>query len=291
MLPGGGIIPAMIDKVGVVVPACESRYSSNVLGGDYLPAERLEAMSKALFAARFDPATEPDDGGLGHLPVVLALVPDVENTYNRQAIAVVMPDEDGTVRMENQIGWVPNGRCATVQPRLMSLMRVTGKYAGVQADARYHRQWDDDSWETSSWNDTDVHYKIRLARWEVLHHEILKLCREGEPDVVQPWVGNWAPHTPLSRKLYADGAGRSESGLLPVYYEILAPDLVATLDGEVVTNLSDVRRDFFDPLGDRVQAEGSARGWVRLHAKSVEVRHEGEQPPPSDTLDGSVWNL
>lgn len=40
-----GTVAAMIDEVGFVVPACAPRYPSNVLGGNYVPAERLKTLS------------------------------------------------------------------------------------------------------------------------------------------------------------------------------------------------------------------------------------------------------
>lgn len=274
----------MINKIGMVLPECPARFASNILGGSYLPANPEKAVSRRLFAASAETPGDDGDDVRRVTETVFALVPDLENTYNPQAVAVVVPAEDGTVSVGNQIGWIPDGRCATVQPRLVSLMRATGAYAGVRATASYWYGWDDDGTERS-WGIDDAHFKIRLGSWQLLHHAILDVMREAEPDVEQPWVGHRAPRSALSTKLYDEGAGAE---LLAVRYELVGESLVATADGEIVTNITDGGRDFFDTLHDRVRAGGPVRGWVRAQRGGVAVLHEGELPEADPSA--SPWS-
>jgi len=258
----------MIDTVSMLLPDCETRYASGVLGTDYF-SKRYRAESRRLFKVSVEGTKDGDR--VRTAEVVLAVVPVLDNDYNEQALAVVVPDADGVVRLENQVGWIPNGRCSTLQPRVVSLMRATNGYVGARGTASYWRG-------EQGWDKSNANLRIRIAQWEGVHKAALGILRVIEPDVEQPWTGHYAPLTDLARRLYEQGHGRSEADLLRVRYEIRDDDLVATANGEVVTNMTQGGRDFFDPLRARVEAQGAVRGWVRLYKGAVEVRSE-DRPP------------
>jgi hypothetical protein len=265
----------MINKIGLELPACPPRYASKALGGDYLPSGPQKDAARRLFPTAIDVFDNEGDWSGRQAETVFALVPDVDNTHNAQAVAVVVPAEDGAVSLANQVGWLPNGRCATVQPRLMSLMRATGGFAGVPGFASYSSTHADDDWDNRQWVEDDADFRVRLCSWEQLHYIVQAILRETEPDVEQPWVVNRAPRSTLSKRMY-DAEGASE--LLAVRFEIHDGSLVATLDGDLLTDITGGPGDFFDTLHDRVATYGPTRGWARVQKGSVEIWHEGEPP-------------
>lgn len=274
----------MINKIGLVLPACPVRYASKALGGNYLPDGAQKDAARRLFPSAIDVLDDEGDWPGRHAETVFALVPDVENTYNAQAVAVVVPAEDGTASLTGQVGWLPDSRCATSQPRLMSLMRATGGYAGVPGFASYSHTHADDDWDNPTWADDEADFRVRLCSWPQLHYTVQEIMRETEPDVEQPWVANRAPRSRLSTRMY-DAGGTSD--LLAVQFELHAESLVATLDGDLLTDITGGGRDFFDTLHDRVAAHGPIRGWARIQKGSVEVWHEGD--PPEVDLSGKWW--
>ncbi|RIV40360.1 hypothetical protein [Micromonospora radicis] len=255
----------MIDKVLTLLPGCEPEFASGVVGRDYFRSAHRTA-SLRLFEASVEQRSEEGDR-VRAAEVVPAIVPVLDNDYNEQALAVILPDADGAVRLENQVGWLPDRRCATLQPRVVSLMRATNAYVGAAGTASY---W----WSGRSWDKSDARLRLRIAQWEDVHRAAIEITRRAEPDVEQPWVGHYAPLTDLARRWYAQGRGRSEADLLHVRYEIIDDALVATVDGEIVTDMTRSGRDFFDPLRARVEQQGPVWGWVRLHRGAVEVRAE-----------------
>jgi hypothetical protein len=274
----------MINKIGLELPACPPRYSSKALGGDHLPDGPQKNAALRLFPAATD--WLDDDGDLQgrRSEAVFALVPDVANSYNAQAVAVVMADEDGTVSLSNQLGWLPNNRCATVQPRLMTLMRTTGGYAGVPGFAEYSLDYTAGDFDHPVWARDRADFRVRLCSWQQLHHVAQEVARKAEPDVEQPWVVNRAPRSPLSTTMY-DTHG--STGLLSVRYEIHDDSLIATLDGDLLTDITGGGRDFFDTLRQRVAEHGPVRGWARVTKGGVEIWHEGE--PPEVDPSGRWW--
>jgi len=246
------------------LPACDVEYSSRVVGTEYCE-DAYRRASEALFHQSVEALD--DDEPIRVAEIDLAVVPDLDNDYNQRALAVVLPAVDGSVSVDDRIGFLPDRRCATLQPRIVTLMRVTNSFVGVRGTATYVYQ--DDQWERSY-----ADFRVCIPTWDVVHEHVLDIAREVEPDVEQPWIGHDAPLTELAKQLYAEGRGRDERNLVPVRYELLDDQLVATLDGAVVTNLSANRRDFFDLLRERVDEEGPLRGWVRLHKGGVEVRFE-----------------
>lgn len=254
----------MSNEIKTVLPKAKKKYSSSVVGADYFP--RMQKVASQQF---FDQAKKRSKR-TRVAKVLLAIVPVLNNDYSSLALAVVAPDEQGQVALERQIGWIAQTRCATLQPRVRSLMRASGGYVGAQASVEYWRE--ESRWKPSEIRDGSFH--LRIAQWQVVHDEVLVVMREAEPDIEQPWIEHRAPLTDVARRLYAEGVGRSEAELLPVRYELHDEELVATVDGEVLTSCTAGGRDFFDLLGARVKEEGPLRGWVRLHEGAVGVRLE-----------------
>ncbi|MBE1490997.1 hypothetical protein [Plantactinospora soyae] len=258
----------MIDKVLTLLPVCEPEYASGVVGQNYFRSANRTA-SLRLFEASVEQRSEEGDR-VRVAEVAPAIVPVLDNDYNKQALAVVLPEEDGSVRLENQVGWLPDRRCATLQPRVASLMRATNAYVGAAGTASY---W----WSGRRWDKSNAGLRLRIAQWEDVHRAAIEIVHRAEPDVEQPWVGHYAPLTDLARRLYSEGRGRSEADLLHVRYEILDDALVATANEEIVTDMTRSGRDFFDLLRARVEEQGAVWGWVRLYQGAVEVRTE-ERP-------------
>ncbi|MEW2146869.1 hypothetical protein AB0869_29075 [Micromonospora vinacea] len=255
----------MIDKVLTLLPTCEPEYASGVVGRDYFRSAYRTA-SQRLFEASVEQRSDEGDQ-VRVAEFAPAIVPVLDNDYNEQALAVVLPDEDGSVRLKNQVGWLPDRRCATLQPRVVSLMRATNAYVGAAGTASYRRS-------DRRWDKSDAALRLRIAQWEDVHTAAIEIVRRAEPDVEQPWVGHYASLTDLARRLYSQGRGRSEADLLHVRYEIRDDALVATVNDEIVTDMTRNGRDFFDPLRARVEEQGAVWGWVRLHQGAVEVRTE-----------------
>ncbi|MEU1969380.1 hypothetical protein ABZ541_28980 [Micromonospora sediminicola] len=260
----------MIDKVLTLLPGCRPEYASGVVGRDYFRSANRTA-SLRLFEASVEQRSEEGDR-VRLAEVALAIVPVLDNDYNEQALAVVLPEEDGSVRLEHQIGWLPDRRCGSLQPRVASLMRATNAYVGAVGTVSY---W----WSGRRWDKSNAGLRLRIAQWEDVHRAAIKIVRRAEPDVEQPWVGHYAPLTDLARMLYSEGRGRSERDLLHVRYEIIDGALVATVNDEIVTDMTRSGRDFFELLRARVEEQGPVWGWVRLHQGAVEVRTE-DRPCP-----------
>jgi hypothetical protein len=274
----------MINRIGMKLPASLPRFASNVLGGDYLSAAPQKDAARRLFeaSAEFD---NDDEGSGRRTETVFALVPDLQNSYNPQAVAVVMPADDGSVSLTNQLGWIPNSRCATVQPRLISLMRATGEYAGVPGSATYWQERvDEDDWDNRIWMVDKAYFKIQLCSWQQLHYTVQDVMRDAEPDVEQPWVVNRAPRSKLSTRMYETNG---ESDLLAVEFEISDGSLISTYDRELLSDITAGGRDFFDTLHERVATQGSIRGWAQVQKGCVAIWHEGE--PPEVDPSGKWW--
>lgn len=256
----------MTHEITTLLPEAEKQYASGVVGTDYFPKMAHRASRQYFDQAE---ATSSADDEREAQPL-LAIVPVLDNDYSSLALAVVAPDEQGHVSLERQIGWIPQSRCATLQPPIRSLMRVTGGCVGAKGSVKYWRE--DERWKAR--DKRDGLFRVRIAQWHEVRNHALATARETEQDVEQPWIEHMAPRTDVARRLYAEGFGRSEADLLPVRYEWLDDELVATVDGEVLTSCTAGGRDFFDLLEARVRSEGPLRGWVRLHEGSVGVRCE-----------------
>lgn len=274
----------MINKVGWELPSGPVRYASKALGGNYLPKGPQENAGRRLFPKAVDVRDEEGDLQDRRAEAMFALVPDVENTYNKQAVAVVLPAEDGTVSVDDKIGWLPDGRCATVQPRLVSLIRATGGFPVVLGFASYDFDYGTPGADMPSWMDPFT-FRVQLCSWEQLHYAAQKVMRETEPDIEQPWVTNRGPRSDLSTRLYASEVVVDEP--LVVTYEIRRGSLIAAYEGEVLTDISSGGRDFFDTLHQRVIDNGPIRGWARPSKGGVDVWHEGA--PPAVDPSGKWW--
>ena len=243
----------MATNVTALLPTAKRKYASGVLGTSYFP-EAHEAASKRLFECSAKKVNKY--GGKSRVTkAVFAIVPVLDNDYNHNALAVVVPEEDGAVRMESQVGWVPNRRCATLQPRIRSLMRATGGYVGAVARVTYFKDR-----EAGGWDKSDGDFRIRIAQWELVQEHALAVARQVQPGVEQPWIEHLSGLTDLARSLYVEGRGRDEADLLAVTYEVRAGALVATVGNEVLTDMSSGGGDFFDLLRVRVEARGPRQG-------------------------------
>lgn len=250
-----------------LLPRCLPKYRTAVLGTDYFD-EAYEAASQAVFGASV--AKRDEDGEIRRVAKVdIALVPRPDNDYNDEAVGVVYVGRDGKVSLDNQIGYIPDQRCSTVQPRLVALARLLGEpvrtigWATFEKDERWHR--------------STANFRIELVRWQELQAHVLKVARRLEPDAEQPLVGHWTPLTKLAERLYDEDTVPDEYGLVPVVYDLQDGDLVALFEGELLSNITAGGRDFSDPLLARVTANGPVRGWVRLHEGGVETMTEGQR--------------
>lgn len=262
-------------KIAVMVAAGKSAYDTDVVGTDYFP--RMWAELNELSNTTGKVETFPWGGAESRMKAEFALVPMLENDYNGQAIAVVLLRSDGTVAAENQVGWIPNRLCHLLQPSIRSMARAVGGHVGAKGTLT---RWTDED-DQGDANTGGGLLTLRIAHWMKVRDQALLLARKAEPNVEQPWLEHRAPRSKLSTRLYDQGRGRSEADLVPVTYELRDDHLVATVHGELLTDLTKGGRSFFDLLRKRVEREGPVEGWVRLHSGSVGVRIEA-RPPRSD---------
>ncbi len=247
------------------LPAGSDDLSTSVLGTEYFP-KGAPRVSRALFERAVE-ALDDDGEACRVARAEWAIVPVVSVPGYPRALAVVWPGEDGGVDLADQVGWVPERRVETLQPRIVSLARATGAPVRARGTATYWR-------EGKGWARADGEFAVQIAPWDEVHAAAVEALRGLEGDVEQPWVEHYAPHTDLSKRLYAEGRGRSDEDMVPVRFEVMADRLVATIDGEVLTDCTKNGRDFFDLLRRRVETQGALRGWVRIHEGAVGVRHE-----------------
>ncbi|MCB2175744.1 MAG: hypothetical protein KQH57_08045 [Actinomycetales bacterium] len=254
----------MLPTEARLLPSCLPEFRTAVVGEDY-HRKAHRAASRALFDVS---VKERDDDGevIRVASTTVALVPEPDNDWNDEAVAVVFVGEDGVVSLENRIGYVPDRRCATAQPRIVALTRLFDGPVLTRAWATFCKE---DGWLKSS-----AEFRIDLVRWEQLTEHLLAVSRRLEPDVEQPLVGHFTPLTGLARRLYDEDTIPDEYGLVPVLFELHGADLVAVYGGEVLTNISAGGRDFADLLRTRVEQNGAVRGWVRLHEGGVETMTE-----------------
>ena len=263
-----GVTPAILEVMppaaAHLLPSCPPEFRTAVVGEDY-HRKAHKAASRALFDASVKERDE--DGEVVRVAsTTLALVPEPDNEWNDQAIAVVYPGADGVVSMDHRIGYVPDRRCATAQPRIVALARLLGGPVLTRGWATFYKE---DGWTKSS-----AEFRIDLVGWEELTAHVLALGRRLEPDVEQPLVGHFTPLTSLARRLYEDGSVADRYGLVPVVFKLRGEDLVAAFDGDVLSNITAGGRDFADLLRERVEKRGPVRGWVRLHEGGVETMTE-----------------
>lgn len=229
------------------------------------------------------------------LPVTLGLLPQPDNQYDWQAVAVVAPTPgSGVLDPARQVAWIKHDHVRSLQPSIVGLGDATGEPVGFRALCEVNRhqpgidydadddEGDDLDGEVLTAEEAERHgywysgLRANIDSWEPVRDAVLAVIVKQVTDRIIPIIDRSAPWLPGTQDIRDR---HRQAGRFTIHLLATADALTATVDGTPVAALHPDPRGFFARTHSRVLAlGGSATAQAGAHGGSVEIWIEDDRP-------------